>query len=282
MKRNLTILFILIGHLAVSQTRIEQSKSELSSNNSKEYRSYSASGGGTTIKQSTGYRLDDDMTLQEWIAGGIMVVASIVSYQAAIGSYKNEDHLYNHLSCYPYKDNRFGNYSSIDSASAKNNFRVDIENSILLIDNNLYGNHVKTRIRPFHYAFVQIDYHQLAEFNPDKSKNDYLALIGINLCYDRIRFNRFNLGFSLGANYAGNEVKKAGFCYGIQSEAFLPLKISLAGAARFSRINKQPVNQFELKARYHIGRWHISTGYEMLKIASPDYHFFAAGVGIYL
>lgn len=281
-RTNLTIILLSAAQILMSQTKIEQSKSELNSGSTTTYRSYSAPDNRVGIENSSRDLFDGEMTLQEWIVGGFVAVAAVATTYAAIGSYKNEKHLHNRLSAYPYKDRRFGNYCAIDSASAKHNMRIDINNSILLVDKNLYGNHMQTRIRPFHYAFLQIDYHQLAEYNQNKDKNDYLALLGFNVGYDRLRFGKFNFGFTLGANYVANDVKKAGFTYGIQSEAFLPHNISIAGSARFSHINSRKVNLYELKARYHLNRWYITSGYEMMKIASPEYHFFAAGIGVYL
>lgn len=280
---NLTIVLLIITQLITAQTKISQSKSELTSSSSSTiYRSYSAPGAIEPSGRASNLNYGDDMTFQELIVGGLVTVGALVSYKALIGSYSTENHLHNRLTAYPYNDRRFGNYTSIDSVAAKHNMRVDIENSIMVIDNDLFGNHLKIKLRPCHFLFLQADYHQLAEYNNTTDRNDYLALMGFNVGYDRLRFGRFNLGFTLGVNYIGNEVKKAAFSYGINTEAFIIKNISLNAGARFSKINHEPVNHIEVKGRYHMGRWYGTAGYEMLKIATPYYNFATVGVGIYL
>ncbi len=284
LKNSLLAIGLLLSTMAlVAQSKIEQSKRELKSGDntstSSTYRSYSAPGKTGSSKRNS---FDDEESLQEWIVGGVVQLFTIVTYHTTIGSYNNENHLHNRITPYPYYDKRFGNYTQLDSAAAKHNMRIDVENNYMLIDHNLMGNHFKTRIRPFHYAFFQFDYYQLSEYNPKREQHDYLSLFNFNVGYDRIRFNRFNLGWTLGINYVGNEVKKAGFTYGFQAEAFLPKNISLLGAMRFSSINGESVNELDLKVRYHIKRWYLSAGYEQLKIASPTYNFAAVGVGIHL
>ncbi len=279
---SLLIISSLIGsNNLIAQGKIEQSKRELKAgqSNTTTFRSYSAPGNSGSRTQSSYSSFDGEESFQAWIVGGVVQLFTIATYYSTVGSYNNEDHLHNRLTPYPYADKRFGNYTQLDSAAAKHSFRIDLENSYMLIDHNLMGNHFKARIRPFHYAYIQIDYYQLSEYNTKSGHHDNLALFNFNACYDRIRFNRFNLGWTLGINYVGNEVKKAGFSYGIQAEVFMPLKISLVGSVRFSSINGEPVNELELKARYHMGRWYATMGYEQLKIASPLYHFGTAGIG---
>ena len=286
LKKSLLAIGLILSTTAlVAQSKIEQTKRELKSDggstttSSTTYRSYSAPG---KTGSSTRDSFDGEESLEEWIVSGVVLAAAFVTYHSTIGNYNNENHLHNRLTPYPYIDRRFGNYTQLDSASAKNNFRIEVDNHLLVIDRDLLGNHFKTRIRPFHYAFFQFDYYQLSEYNPKRGHHDHLSLFNFNVGYDRIRFNRFNLGWTLGVNYVGNEVKKAGFTYGFQVEAFLPKNISLLGAMRFSSINSESVNELDLKVRYHIKRWYLSAGYEQLKIASPMYNFAAVGVGIYL
>jgi len=144
-----------------------------------------------------------------------------------IGDYKNEDHLYSNLTPYPFYNGKSGNFESADTISvSKNKARIDIENSFVYSDNNLFGNHFKAKIRPFQYFYFQTDFHQLFEFNEIDNTNNRLSLFQFNLNYDRIRLEKFNFGWNLGATYVGNEVKKAGVAYGLNAEYFMGNHIS--------------------------------------------------------
>ena len=102
-----------------------------------------------------------------------------------------------------------------------------------------------------------------------------------NLNYDRIRLEKFNFGWNLGATYVENEVKKAGFAYGLNAEYFMGNRISFFGSAKWSRINGLPVNAFELQSKFHRKNYFFSLGFEHLKIATPTYNFVALGGGFY-
>ena len=91
----------------------------------------------------------------------------------------------------------------------------------------------------------------LFEFNKIDNTNNRLSLFQFNFCYDRIRLEKFNFGWNLGATYVGNEVRKAGFAYGLNAEYFMGNKISFLGSAKWSRINGLPVNTFELQSKFH-------------------------------
>ncbi len=85
----------------------------------------------------------------------------------------------------------------------------------------------------------------------------------------------------MGASYVGNEVKKAGFTYGLNAEYFMGKQISFLASAKWSTINNSPLNTYELQGRYHKKNHFFSLGLEHLKIASPTYNLIALGGGIY-
>jgi hypothetical protein len=206
-----------------------------------------------------------------------------LTYYSIIGNYEFENHLHNSLSNYPYESNLSGNFESSDLISPSINYlRVDLEDQILLGHNNLYGNHLKAKIRPSHYFYIQTDLYTLIEYNKVEKNYTNLSLFNLDLCYDRIRFDRFNLGWTLGLNYIGNEIKKAGFSYGLNTDVFLSKPYSLYSSIKWSSINNVKVNEFELKGRYHKKKYFVSLGYEHLKIGSPSYDFLSIGGGLYL
>jgi hypothetical protein len=127
---------------------------------------------------------------------------------------------------------------------------------------------------------LKTDFYQLFEFNDFDNSNDRLSLFYFNLGYDRIRFERFNLGWTAGASYVGNGVKKGGFSYGINAEYFLEKNISFAGESKWSRINYNPVNSLKIQSKFFKNNY-LSLSYERLKIASPIYNLIGIGGSIY-
>jgi hypothetical protein len=206
-----------------------------------------------------------------------------LTYYSIIGNYAIENHLHNNLTDYPYDSKSAGNFENSDSVTTTVNYlRLDLENQFLLSHNNLYGNHLKAKIRPFQYFYIQTDLYTIIEYNKSEKNYNNLSLLNINICYDRIRFDRFNLGWSLGLNYIANDIKKAGFTYGLNTDVFLSKPYSLYSSIKWSSINNVPVNEFELKCRYHKKNYFLAVGYEHLKIGSPTYDFLSIGGGLYL
>lgn len=101
------------------------------------------------------------------------------------------------------------------------------------------------------------------------------------MAYDRIRFKKFNLGWTLGVTYIGNDVQKVGFSYGLHTDVFAIKNISFNSAMIWSKINGLPVNSFEIRGKYHKKNYFFSLGYEYLKIASPNYNYMTVGTGFY-
>lgn len=106
-------------------------------------------------------------------------------------------------------------------------------------------------------------------------------MLYFNLAYDRVRLEDFNLGWTIGASYVGNEVKKGGFSFGLNVEYFLDKSISLTLNSKWSSINQNPVNSIELKGKYFRKNYFGSIGYERLKIGTPVYNLIGIGAGIY-
>nr|WP_294773978.1 hypothetical protein [uncultured Flavobacterium sp.] len=264
-------LLLLSSFVALSQSKVSQSKSELNS---------SSGGSGNSSSGSSNRSDDDDDEVSIWLE----ITWGIFKY-GFFGDYKNEDHLHSNLTDYPYYNKESGNYENYevqDAENSKRNFRFDLQNNLLYSNKDLYANHLKVKIRPFHYFYVQTDFRQILEKNKATQATDKLSLFNFNLGYDRIRLENFNLGWTIGSTYVGNEVKKGRLSFGLNAEAFIGHNISLLAAAKWSSINSQPVHVYELEAKYHVKRWFASLGYEHLKIASPTYNFISLGGGIYL
>lgn len=212
------------------------------------------------------------------------IIGNILLYSAVkmVGNYSKEDQLHNPLSKYPYRNPLNGNYSKPRSENTHKNIRFDIEDNFLFSNGTLYGNHLKAKLRPFHYFYFQSEMFQLFEYNNMKRSHDHLLLYNIDFCYDRIRLERFNFGFTIGANYVANEVKKGGVVFGLNIEFFILKPISVYSSIKGSHVYGQPVNSFELQGKYHLKNFYLSFGYQHLKIATPTYDFASLGLGVYL
>lgn len=253
-----------------SQGKIDKSKTEL---NSKRDRSgHHSSGSFSSLSES-----------DVLFAAEMARLFVHITFFTTIGNYRGEAHLHRNLTSYPYYNYSSGNYENRDSVvHSTNRGRLDLENLFLFSQNDFFGNHFKAKIRPFQYFYFQTDYFQLEEFSKMEEINSSLSIFNLNLCYDRLRFERFNFGYTVGLTYIANDVRKAGFSYGLNTDIFLIKRISLNGSAKWSSINRLPVNEFEVHLKHHINKWYISLGFEHLKIATPTYNFASAGVGIHL
>jgi hypothetical protein len=97
-----------------------------------------------------------------------------------------------------------------------------------------------------------------------------------------MRFEKLNLGWSLGVNYVASDVQKTGISAGLNFDAFIFKNFSLYGSMKWGSVTHNHVNEFEIQCKFHKKRYFYSIGYEHLKIGTPTYNFLAAGAGIYL
>ena len=257
-----------------SQGKIDKSKEDIKKGSQSENRIIKKS------KSSSSFTTDG--SIESVIVRVIAEAFMYVTYYTAIGNYQIEKHLHSNLTDYPYYNNSSGNYESTDAVLAPTKrLRIDLENNILYSNDYLFGNHLKAKIRPFQYFYLQTDFLALKEFDKVDDNYSNISLFNINLCYDRIRLEKFNLGWVLGMNYMGNDVKKAGFSYGLNTDIFIVNNVSLYSSMKWSLINSVAVNEFEILCKFHSKNYFFSAGYEHLKIGTPTYDFISLGGGIY-
>ena len=269
LKKTMVLLFALFTLLVSAQGELEKSKKELGKNKSK-----------TSTSESSGSSIDGN----PFFAALLIEIAGNV----VIGNYRNEAHLWNDLSPYPYYNLRSGNYTREDTLPQSSEYsysprmsRLDISNHILA-GNSIYGNHLKLNYRPLSLLSIEAGVLVLLEPNVGESMFTTLTLIDLNACYDRIRMERFNLGWFIGLNYTASGINTIGFNYGLNTEIFLPDRFSLFATARGTLINGHNLNQYEGMLRYSITRHYVSVGYRLIHVASNDLHFGTFGVGVYL
>lgn len=266
------VLLIFSFTTASAQNKLEKSKSELNSG--------SKNSSGSSSSKPSGESSDDD---DIGFFGELFIYMTFGIFKyGLIGDYNNEDHLDSNLAAYPFYNGKSGNYENAGTDTVqKIRSRIDIENKFIYNNSRLLGNHLEVKARPFQYFYVQADYRELFEFNKVHNTTNNLSLLHLNLAYDRIRLEKFNLGWNLGASYIGNEVNRFGFSYGLSADYFMTNQISFSGSQQWSRMNGLPVNAFELQSKYHKRNYFFTLGYERLKIATPTYNFITIGGGIY-
>lgn len=270
MKKIVLLFVISISLSGFGQSKLGKSKTELSTKKSK------------SESRTTSSSSNTDTSLLEPFADVLLFVPLAIGKYALIGDYNSEDHLDNELSPYPLYSEGVGNYQSATHDSIPTKWlRFDLENHFIYSNNKLFGNHLEAKMRASRYFSLQADYYQIWEINRIENTNNRLSLFYFNVGYDRIRFERFNFGWTLGASYVGNEVKKAGFSYGLKTDYFLLKNLSIGATVKWSFINEQPVHSYQMQSRFHKQNYFVGISFEHLKIATPVYNFVGIGGGIY-
>ncbi len=289
MKNNfITMICLLFSVLVSGQSKIEESKKALKKKPSST--STNTENSSSSNQSSSSYSSNDNSFLENIFSEVFLEVLiygtyGIVKY-GVIGDYQNEQHLKNYLSKAPYYEGAYGHYT--DSLGSKN-FRIDLENSFMYDNKYSIGNHFKAKIRPSRHFSIQTDFRRLFEKNisgnisgnTKAGFSNQLNIYDVNLCYDRVRLPRFNLGWTLGLCYFGSGIDNGSIAVGVNADYFLKRNISFYGSAQWSTINETPVNFYELQAKFHKSRGFISLGYEYLVIGSPTYKFTTLGLGVY-
>jgi hypothetical protein len=272
----LPILFIFSSGLYAQ--KIDKSKNELKSGKEDTCPPLPTEPVNQKTTTTSARESDDDLSL----IAVFLEVGFYVTLYGTIGDYENEEHLESKLSPYPYFDNKSGNYIKYNEADdSKNQMRFDVENHFLYGNNASFGNHLKGKFRPFQYFYLQTDYRELIERDQFAKTTSNLSLFQFNLGYDRLRFEKFNLGWTLGATYIANDINKAGFSYGLNTDIFAFKNMSFNSAMIWSKINGLPVNSFEFRGKYHKKNYFFSMGFENLRVASPSYNYATFGAGFY-
>ena len=180
------------------------------------------------------------------------------------------------ISEYPYKIAKSGNFIYTDSMNYKL-ARFDISNNFVRENKNLYGNDLNIDFRFLKRMGIEVDYLQL--FEKVDAETDKLSVFSAMVNYHRIRTQRLDIWFGIGAMYVGNTVKKVGFSYGIGGEWFIKKPISLLVSFKGTSINQRAVNKTKVLLKYHLKNYNISSGYQHFTLGVSDINAFSFGVG---
>lgn len=153
--------------------------------------------------------------------------------------------------------------------------RLDISNAIVIEDKNLYGNNLNLNFRFAKRFDLEAGYLQLIEKVNGQTEGFSLVTSMVN--YHRVRTQRFDLWFGLGAMYVANDVKKFGFAYGAGAELFIVKPISILASYKGSSINSQEVSKSKILLNYHLKKYRISSGYEHFSLGVSNIEAFSLG-----
>jgi hypothetical protein len=153
--------------------------------------------------------------------------------------------------------------------------RLDISNSVVIEDKNLYGNNLNLNFRFAKRLDLEVGYLQLIE--KVNGQTEGFSLVTSMLNYHRVRTQRFDLWFGLGAMYVANDVKKWGFAYGAGAEWFIAQPISILASYKGTSIHSQEVSKSKILLNYHLKNYRISSGYEHFSLGVSNIDAFSLG-----
>jgi len=179
---------------------------------------------------------------------------------------------------YPYLNSNKGNYA-YDWGDDTKQFRATLSSRFISENNTLYGNHVNLDMQFLKRVGFEFDYLQLWEENTNFGNNT-LAIYSVLGKYHRIRTERFDAWWGLGATYIDGSIDEWGFTYALGAEWFFTKPFSLEANFNQTFINDNTVNKLPITLHYHFNRYRFSGGYQRLKIGSQNFSTFFAGIGI--
>ncbi|MEP1490536.1 MAG: hypothetical protein ABJK28_19105 [Algibacter sp.] len=215
------------------------------------------------------------------IIGGLFIqIFAYTAYGIAFESPFETDHKGSHafLTKHPYKNTTTGNYS-YDWNEDTEIFTTTITNQFIFETNKIYGNHLNVDMKFLKRLGVELDYLQLWEENTNFG-NDALAIYTVLAKYNRVRTERFNAWWGLGAAYVDGGVNELGFTYGLGAELFFIKPFSMESNFNQTLINDNSINTFNALLNYHRKQYKFTLGYEHLKIGGVGFSTFTTGVGV--
>lgn len=274
--RLIVLVFLIIHSISYAQGKIKKAEKNLNQEKSS----------GKTTTSTTTYSNNNSDTKNNYVKetiGGIFVqLFAYTAYGLAIESPFEFDHKSSSafLTKHPYNNANTGNYS-YNWTEDTEIFTTTISNRLIYESNTVYGNHLNLNMRFLKRMELELDFLQLWEHNQNFGNNT-LAIYTALAKYNRIRTEKFNASWGLGATYVAGDVKKLGFTYGIGAELFFVKPFSLEANFNQALINNESINKFNTLLNYHKKQYKFILGYEHLRIARVPFSNFTAGFGLSL
>lgn len=269
--KDLLVIFILIFTITCfsQEGKLEKAKKSLTeeTNSNNGYTQSTSSGTRESFISSGNIFIDVIGTIAFYLTYGIIIESPMEM------NTKMHDA---EISQYPYKVQKSGNYLYTDSINYKLT-RFDISNNFLIENKYLYGNDLAIDFRFLKRMGIEVDYLQL--FEKVENMTDKLSVFSAMINYHRVRTQRLDIWFGLGALYVGNTVKKTGFSYGVGGEWFIKNPISLLVSYKGAVLNQKPVNKTKILLKFHLKNFHIASGYQHFTFGVTSINAFSMGAG---
>ncbi|MDN3664633.1 hypothetical protein ACFFU1_00220 [Algibacter miyuki] len=281
MKNNFTLLLflLLISISSHGQGKIDKAEKSLK----KEFTPKTIT--SSTPKETNSYYNNNsssfaDETLTEIVGGLFIQLFAYTAYGLAIESPFEMDHKASNafLTKHPYNNSSTGHYS-YDWQEDSEIFTTSIATRFIFETNKINGNHLNVDMNFFQRFGLELDYLQLWEKNTNFG-NDNLAIYTALAKYNRVRTERFNAYWGLGAAYVDGAVNKFGFTYGLGAELFFMKPFSLESNFNQVLVNNHTVNKFNALLNYYKKQYKFSLGYEYLKLGDVEFSTISAGIGV--
>ena len=273
-KALLTSCFIfLMGMLCFSQSKIEKAEKSLKKDNN-------TSKNSRSNHSNTQNNNDSNSNFLTEAVGGLFVQVFVYGiYYAAIESPIEKENKASNafITKHPYCNSDKGNYS-YDWNEDVTLFRTDVSGRYIFENSRIKGMHINLDMRFLKRISLEADYLQLWENNPNFGK-DALAIYTTLAKYNRIRTEKFDAWWGLGASYIDGSVDTFGFTYGLGGEWFFAKPISAEVNFNQTFINSETVNKFDGLLNYHFKEYKIIGGYEHLKIGNQKFSTMTIGIG---
>lgn len=274
-QRLLFLIFITFSTVSYSQGKIDEAEDSL-----KRTEHTNNSGTETTYSDCSD---DFENNFLADVVGGLFV--QIFAYTAYGIAFESPFETNNKasgafLTKHPYKTNNSGNYT-YDWNEDTEIFTTSISSRFIFETNRVYGNHLSVNMRFLKRLGLELDYLQLWEKNTNFGDNA-LAIYTTLAKYNRVRTERFDAWWGLGAAYIDGDVNAFGFTYGLGAEFFFVKPFSLESNFNQILVNNNTVNKFNALLNYHRKQYKFTGGYEHLKIGSIGFSNVTIGIGVSL
>lgn len=270
----LVVSLVILSQASIAQGKLNRAQESLEKkeNNSPNYRSRYANSDSIT---------DTSGSLVAEILGPIFIDAFLfVTYGALFETpmEKARNSSNAKLTKHPYYNTYKGNFSYEWGADTKAT-NLDVTTRFIAENSKLFGNHLNAEFHFVPRVSIEGDYLQLWEESVNFQTNT-LAMYTFLAKYHRIRTEKFNAWWAIGASYIDGYINKTGFTFGLGAEVFIARPISLELVFNQTFINTSTLLKCAPHLNYHHQRLKLQGGYEYLKIGNESFSFISAGLGI--
>jgi len=276
------IIFTFLTPVCNAQNKLDKVEKKFIKKEDENHPSYTQGIRGSVSSGSNKNSYDDetDNIFYHELGSLFIQLFAYASYGTLFG-YSAEQNFAAHkasITKYPYYNSKKGNYSYTWGEDTKI-ARTTISNRMIIENSKLYGNHLNAELNVFKRLTLEADYLQLWEKNTFLGRNT-LASYTLLAKYNRVRTQKFDLNWGLGATYLDGEINQWGVTFALGGELFFAKPLSAEMNINHSIYTENEFTKVNGLLNYHINCYKISGGYEYLDIGGIDFSTFSMGVGV--